>query len=731
MDKDGLNRIPVEELSDKREFMMTAKKLTDWEKEPSVLDLKDDLLIAKQAHTTHKAKIKHWNDLREISGNVKPTKRKNRSVVQPRTVRKTAEWRYSALTEPFLSTAKLFKFNPETHRDEEAAAQSESLVNWQFRTKMNKIKFIDEYIRTAVDEGTVFVRLGWDRQVEMEMVETPIYSYVPVDPMDPQAGQQIQQAMAMKEEDPAGFFELDPALQESVNYSMEMGMPVQAIVVGSEQVEEEKVIKNQPTVEIVNNENMFVDPSCKGDLSLAKYVICSFETTKADLIKDGRYKNLDTVNWSASSVLSEPDHESKTPSDYQTRDDLRKPVVAYEYWGELDINGDDMLVPVVCTWIGDTMIRCELNPFPDQRPPFICATYMPIKQTFWGEPDAELLEDNQAILGALTRGMIDLMGRSANSQMGMAKGFLDVTNRRRFQEGLDYEFNPGSGDPRVSVHQHTYPEIPASAMNMMTLQNHEAEGMSGVKAFSGGLSGEAYGEVAAGIKGMLDAAALREMGILRRLADGLKLIGTKIASMNVIFLSEEETVQVTDRVFVQVSREKLKGNYDTVVDIATAEVDERRAQDLGFMLQTMGPDMNPELSKEILGEIAELKRMPGLAHKIRTFQPEPDPAEEKAKQLELAKMEAEISKLESETAENRAQAAKYQAEADQLELAFVHAQNGTDHARDMEKASQQARAQQDLAVTNALLQPQKPDEKGPDVESAIGYNSLTEGRGVL
>src|SRR5690606_9382127 len=121
--------------------------------------------------------------------------------------------------------------------------------------------------------------------------------------------------------------------------------------------------------------------------------------------------------------------------------------------------------------------------------------------------------------------------RSANGQQGFAKGMLDVLNRRRYEEGKDYEFNPNLS-PAQGLIEHKYPEIPQSAMLMLQLQNQEAEALTGVKAFSGGLSGNSFGEVAAGIKGFLDAASKREMSILRRLAAGLVLIGKKIVAMN-------------------------------------------------------------------------------------------------------------------------------------------------------------------------------------------------------
>ena len=705
----------------------TLQKLTDWTKEPAVLDLKGDLEAARPSHDAMVRRVRKWNNLRDATGEYRPKKIKGRSSVQPKLIRRQAEWRYSALSEPFLSTDRLFNIMPTTFEDEFGAKQNDLVLNWQFRTKLNKVSFIDQYVRTGVDEGTVIVRLGWHRETVMVEKEVPIVQYLEIQSEEEMVA--LQEAVAMKQQNPRSYFEMPEEMKAAIDYLEETGRPTVATITGMQMVEEEEIVENKPTAEIMDPENVWLDPSCQGDITKSKFLIVSFETTKAELLKDKRYKNLGAVNWSGNRVLSQPDHVTETPQDFQLKDDLRTPIVAYEYWGYWDIDGNETLVPIVATWIGDTLVRMEKNPFPDNQPPFVVVPYLPVKRQVTGEPDAEILEDNQAILGALMRGMIDLMGRSANAQQGMAKGFLDVTNRRRFEAGQDYEYNPG-GDPRMSVYQHTYPEIPASAMNMVTLQNQEAEALTGVKAFAGGLSGQAYGDVAAGIKGMLDASAKREMNILRRMAKGMQDIGRKIMAMNAVFLSEEEVVRVTNREFVKVRREDLKGNFDLIVDINTAEVDEAKAQDLGFMLQTMGPNMDPMMVNKILAQIADLKRMPALAEEIRNYKPQPDPIAEEMRKLELRKMQAEVEKLESEVRLKAAQTDKTQSEADLLNLEYVEEETGTKHARDLEKQSAQARANQDLEVTKSFLNTRKPDETRPDVEAAVGFNALTEAQGM-
>jgi len=133
----------------------TISKLTDWTKEPSVMDLKNDFDACKSAHDNHVLNVRRWTHLRNATGPSRPKKIKGRSNVQPKLIRRQAEWRYSALSEPFLSTEKLFNLNPVTFEDEFASAQNELVLNWPFRTNINKVKFIDDYVRTGVAVGTV------------------------------------------------------------------------------------------------------------------------------------------------------------------------------------------------------------------------------------------------------------------------------------------------------------------------------------------------------------------------------------------------------------------------------------------------------------------------------------------------------------------------------------------------------------------------------------------------
>lgn len=704
-----------------------VRKLTKWVKEPTIMDLRGDLDAAKPSHDAQIVRINNWLDQLHVRGKARPQKIKGRSSVQPKLIRRQTEWRYSALTEPFLGSDKLYQVKPANASSTEAARQNETVLNWQFRTKLNRVSFIDNFVRCTVDEGTSVIRLGWKRVTKRVKQQVPRFAHYEI--QDQPRLLQFQQALSLVQEDENNLGQLPPEMQSAISHYQETGEMTYAEQDGMETVFTDELVENRPTAEVIDIRNFYLDPSCNGDTDKALFAIYSFETNKAELQKEpNRYKNLDAVNWEGATVQTDTEHSTNTPQDFQFRDAARKKVVAYEYWGMYDINGTGELVPIVATWIADTVVRMELNPFPDQKIPFVVVPYMPIKRSAYGEPDAELLEDNQKILGATIRGMIDLMGRSANGQQGFAKGMLDPLNRRRYENGQDYEFNPNMPIQNGLI-EHKYPEIPQSALTMVQFMNQDAEALTGVKSFSGGISGQAYGDVAAGIKSALDAAAKREMAILRRLAKGMSQVGDKIIAMNGAFMSEQETINVTAEEFVTVRRDELIGNFDLIVDISTAEVDNQQSQDLAFMLQTLGPKADWSFTAMILSEIARLKRMPELAKKIMTFKPQPDPMQQALMQKQIEKEQSEIDKNNAQAQLYLAQAKAAAAMGDKTNLDFVEQETGTKHARDMEKQAAQAEANQNLAVTNAMLKGRKQANGGeskPDIEGAVGYNQLSK-----
>jgi hypothetical protein len=669
--------------------------LTDWSNEPKLRDLKQHLEDARPIHNTQVSKVDEWISHRDVTGAAAPKKVKGRSNVQPKLIRKQAEWRYPALSEPFLSTSDVYNVSPVSWEDRDAARQNEMLINHQFNTKLDKVKFIDTYVRTAVDEGTVIIRVGWEFREEDVEEEQPIVEFH----FDQSFAPQLQQAQMLMQQSPSQFAtDVPEVMKQALDISAKEGYPYRPVVTGSQMVTRTKTVRNQPTVEVCDYRNVVIDPTAMGDISKANFVIYSFESSLSDLKKDGRYKNLEQIEPTMNSPLAELDHSSEIAStNFNFSDKPRTKFVVYEYWGYWDIDGDGIAEPIVAAWVGNVMIRLEENPYPDKQVPFVLVQYLPIRRSNYGEPDGALLIDNQKITGALTRGMVDLMGKSANAQQGVRKDALDTVNRRKFDNGEDFEYNPGS-NPAEAFWMGKFPEIPNSAPLMLQMQHQEAESLTGVNSFGKGITGNSLGDVAAGVRGALDAASKRETAILRRLASGIVEVGRKIVAMNAQFLSEEEVIRVTNEEFVKIRRDDLAGNFDLKLSISTAEEDDSKAQQLAFILQTVGPNTDPELSKMVLGDICRLRKMPDLAHKIESYQPEPDPMAVREMELKLALLEAQIATENAKAASlgsgaqlnsvkvgtEVAKTKELEAKADKTNLDFVEQESGTTQEREKE-----------------------------------------------
>lgn len=681
--------------------------LVDWANPPTLLALKGDLLAAQPNHDLHIAKVNNWLDNLLVKGSAKVNNNNKSSSVVPKLIRKQAEWRYTSLSEPFLSTDDIFNCSPVTYEDKKAAEQNQLVLNHQFNNKIKKIDFIDEYIRTAVDEGSVVVRVGWDYQEETVLEEKKKYTFIQSN--DPLTIQKLTEIQELYQTDPITYEStISQEDKQAFVLSLQYKTPFKVVENGTEFVNNTKVIKNCPTLEICDYRNVIIDPTCFGDLDKANFVIYRFQTNRASLEKDGRYSNLDKIIPDTTLISAEFGYH-KEAINFNFKDKPREKFYAYEYWGFWDINNDGIIKPIVVTWVGNQIIRMEENPFPDKKLPFVKVQYLPVRKSNYGEPDGELLVENQKILGAVTRGMIDLMGKSANSQQGIRKDALDLVNRRKFERGEDYEFNPNV-DPQQAFYMHKFPDIPQSAQFMYNLMNMEAESLTGVKTFSQGVNGDPLGSVAVGVRGALEASSKREMGILRRLKQGIIEIARKITSMNAVWLSEEEVIRITNDNFVTIKRDDLAGNIDIKINISTAEADEQKAQELSFMLQTMGNTMPQEFSQMILAEIAKLRNMPDLAKKIETYQPQPDPMQEQLQQLQMQLLQAQIQAEQAKAMENQAQAMYHQAQAqslgykannlqaqtDKTNLDFVEQESGIAHQRAIESAMAQAQGNMQL-----------------------------------
>ena len=581
-----------------------------------------------------------------------------KSKIVSKDIKKQLEWMLPSITDPFISTPNVIKCNPVTFEDASSAKQNELLLNTQFCRKFSRYNFIMKAIRVLVTEGSVVIQTGWDYEDEEIEVE--------------------EETIAVDELTGQEYVTLDT-------------------------VTDTRILKNQPTASVCRNEDIFIDPTCMDDMDKCQFVIHRYETSLGALRVDGRYKNLDKVAKEQASLYDDPQYYREDLTYFEFKDEPRKKLVVHEYWGNYDMNGDGVAEPIVCAWVGNTLIRLETNPYPDKKPPFIVVPFNAIPFQMFGEALAENIGDNQKVKTAITRGLIDNMAKSNNAQVGIRRNALDTANRKKWLAGKNFEFNGSAND----FWQGSYNQLPSSAFDMLSLMNNEIESQTGVKSFSGGISGSALGNTATGARGALDATSTRKMNLVRNISENLiKPMMRKWIAYNSEFLEEEEVVRVTNHEYVPVRRDDLAGRIDLEIGISTAEDNAAKSQELSFLLQTVGPNEDPAVRREIMAQIMDLMRMPEQAEKIRTYQPQPDPMQEKLKEIELQKLLLENKKLEADIADKyaraeengidaeyktwkaeveKAKARKLGSEADRLDLDFLKEDEGVRHYEDMEK----------------------------------------------
>jgi hypothetical protein len=554
----------------------------------------------KNAEVHHDVEVKNIERRRaEFNGEPYGNERKGKSSIVSKDIKRQGAWQHAAIVDPFVSSTDIIKCSPVTWEDKESARQNELLLNTQFCRQFDRYNFMTNAVKLLDIEGTVVIQTGWeyeDKEVDVE----------------------------------AETITVDEYGNEYIEYV---------------ETTETVVLVNKPTAKICRNEDIYIDPTCMGDMDNCQFVVYRYETDLSTLKQDGRYKNLDKIQVDSEDANAHDDYEAAGSeiSTFLFEDDPRKKIVVYEYWGNYDINNDGIAEPIVCAWVGDTVIRLQDNPYPDKKPPFIVVPFNSIPFEIYGEANADLISDNQKVKTAILRGFIDNMAQSTNGQVGISKQALDAGNRKKFVAGENFEYN----GQNPGIWQGQYNQIPGSAFDMLGLMNNEIESLTGIKSFSGGITGASLGSTATAARGAMDATSTRRLNIVRNIAENLiKPLMRKWIAYNAEFLSDEEVIRITNEEYIEIRRDDLEGKIDIEITVATQEDNAAKSQELAFLLQTMGNTMPFEMTQLVLAEIVKLSKMPALEKKIKEFQPQPDPMQQQLQELELAKLQKELQMLD-------------------------------------------------------------------------------------
>jgi len=725
-----------------------AQQLTNWKNQPKFKDLYQNYVDAQQDHAVIVSVLEERKV--NMDGGPKINAPKGKSTARPKLIRKQAEWKYPALEEPFLNSENMFEVSPRSFEDVKAAEQNQLVLNYQWNVQIDKTEFVNDVVRTIYDDGTVIVKVGWESDEEEIKVQEEVPKYA--SPEESMAI--IEQALASGQ-----------MSQEQAQQIINSGEPIQ---IGTEIAEVPKtiLIKNQPTYEVCDTRNIIIDPTSNGNVEDIQFIIHEYDTTMSELkreeyhketvvneetgeeevIEYGIYKNLDKIEIDSTDAGREYYNDVEiNETTFEFGDEPRKKIRAYEYWGYWDIDGDGETEVIVATWVNKQLIRLEKSPFPFKGLPFAISKYLPRIGKLYGETDGDLLVENQQSIGRMKRAAYDITADIAVGQEFIDEQFFASPSQRdNYRSGKTVYFRHGM-DPRTSIYKSKIESVPNAVFDMINIENSDAESLTGTKAFSQGISSQAFGSVATGIRSALDATSKRELSILRRISNQIFVdIGKKTISMNQMFLDEETVVRLTNQEFVTVKVEDLAGEFDLKLSISTPEKDNEKAEKLNTLMQTNAASMDPGLAKIIYAKIAKLWGQPDLAQEVLTYEPEPDPVQQEIQQLELENaqlknkkikmeiaqmakgIESEDSKIverNSRTAQNinseseenlatarlkNAQAKKLEEEADITSLKFIRMKDGTERREKLED--------KEMDHLSKLQQLQLKEESKQDIE---------------
>lgn len=620
--------------------------------------LLENLKADKSSADNHKAS---WDSKRQVwimegNGEKYGNEVAGKSTIVSRDIKKTEIWQHATIIDPFVSNADMVRCSAVGGEDEAFSAQAETLLNHFFCRTFDRYNFVSEGFKILQREGTVIARTGWEFAEEEVEIDVPVEKIVQVP--GPQGLQQAKQVIGYKRE------------------------------------KQMRTVLNQPTAENRDNKTLWVDPTEKQNISQSQFVIEEFKSNISKLTLEGIYENLDSIKTKTDSWGEDNNsYDDSSDESFKFQDDARAELIVYEYWGNYDVNDDGIAEAIVCTWVGDVIIRLEENPYPDQEVPYISTALDPEPFSINGKPNADLQSTDQKITTAIERSLMDTLDSSTNGQRGFREGTLDPANERKFKARKDFKF---TGE-KPEIWEGKYAEFNSSVINFYEMKKQNQAELTGVKPFAGGQSKYVNSEQSNNAMG---AVAKKEVDISRNFAENFIIpLLRKWLSMINDFMEPQEIERITGKPYVKPDPLNPTSTIDIRIEVSTAETDAARASDISFMLQTMGQSLPFDLTKMLLSEQAELKKMPGLAKKIMEYTPQPDPIEQEKKMLEIEELKASIAEKNSRAEENKvdlrlksaqivteqARARQIHAQSDMEDQNFVDNQTGVSHQRELEK----------------------------------------------
>lgn len=578
-----------------------------------------------------------------------------KSQIVKKTIFKAIENMKPNIITPFVGNANIINVEPDDFESVESSIRQEAVLRKQWG-KIDRLELIETIADVLPKEGTVWLRTGW------EYIKTK-YS---------------TRSFNISTQEQLAEIEKDKDI--SIREIEDLGNGEMRVTADISKIE-----ADNPTVEVVPNEDILCDPTASNKKSI-KWVIRKYKTTISNMKKEiHRYepeavKRLETLleikEMNSDSLyaneIGRSENSEETGKDYQFTDNVKtnREVELYEYWGEYDIHntGINKQVVIIFHKSEDVVLKMEENPFPNKKIPFIVEQFIKNPFSVWGYSLSYAISENQKIDTAITRGIIDNLAQANNAQKFVKQNSLDPINRRRMLQGfplIEYTDElPVDG---------SYNEIPQSVFNFQASILQDADELSGVPKQSYGIDQSTFGRTASGLQTVLTTAQKRMTVTSMKIANALEQVFNNWLDYNTLFLPDDYPI-LRGLKFETVNRYDLVGNHSTKVKITSEIEAQTKIQQLNMMLQqaqALKDTVPPEIIKSTVAKIYELQGEYSEATMIMEYEPQPDPAMQEMAQLELEEKRADIALKNSQAQMNTYKTKETQSKTDKLDMETV------------------------------------------------------------
>lgn len=704
--------------------------------------IENDLKNARELHDEQLQRIQEW--VERFEGEPYGNEVDGKSKIVWKLGKKQGNILVSNLIKPFIATPEIVNFTPRTYKDVHKAHIYEKVVNHFWSNDFDHNKFLKDVGKVMVKEGTAIVRCGWEKVDKTETFMVPQLA------MDVRL-KMIEQGYKVEEQNPGGPYKITKP----------------------------NIVVNRPTAKLLRNEDVYIDPTADS-FDEIQYLIYEYVVTLSDLKSQPHLydqeavKKLEKIMDREDDIKRDDQIERYTdsvsddkgmynPSNAQFIDKTRRKVRIYEYWGVFDMDGDGINEPIVASvarYTDDSdgvILRMERNPFPLGKIPFIIIPLYDVEYELYGSGIMDLVDDEQRVMTAIVRGIIDNMAKSNNGQTFFKKNALDVVNLNRLRRGDPFVEINTTDSINNAVTTGNFNQLPPALFNFWSIVDQQSEVMTGVLKTMQGLPGSELKASTSNFATMMSQSQIRLLDITNNLTSGLKKMFMMWTYMAMENLSDDEIQDITGINLAELKVKESKklqlqfglidpsgqptvdqDTFDSAMILIFSEIQDMfdtkdvkfdidlrvgtdglkqiRIQQLSMFMQQAAPlvevgAVDPESIKKLIAKLAENMDMPDIAHDIRTYTPKPDPVQQQMMQLEMALKAAEVKKSEALAANAMARTQNVAVKT-QKDAVMTDAELAGKYA---DAAGKIAKTRQDEVKTKAdavakLKQASKPDQ---------------------